>query len=241
MVLIKHRNKPGSRKKRVPFPQTFPQVIFGLLVHQESHRRGRSGTHGGPAAGRGRCGSPAGLRGAGLGSRRVRLGEAGRWCAPLRPAPPSRAGPLAARPLSTPPAPRRRGARAARAARRSPRPGLRRRPRRRFSLSGRGGRRGGCCGRGAPRRPVGGSGRRHRGRCALGAGAAAWAVPARGERGARAGVGGRRGPGWGAGSARGGVPAPSACATSAGFSRQVCRPRFADLLGGSAESRPVAK
>lgn len=118
---------------------------------------------GGPAAGRGRSGSPAGLRGAGRGPRRVRLGAAGRGCAPLRPAPPSRAGPLAARPLSPPPAPRERGARAARAARRAPRPGLGRRPPRGFSLSGRGGRRSGrCIVRGAPGRPVGGPRQRPR-------------------------------------------------------------------------------
>ncbi|VFV17863.1 major ampullate spidroin 2, partial [Lynx pardinus] len=116
--------------------------------------------------------------------------------APRRPPARARSPP---RGLSPPTAPRERGARVAR---RAPSLGLRRRPPRRPSLSGRRGRRSG--GRGGARPGAlstgpGGLGAAGAGR---GAAAAAWAVPARGECGGAepalpAGVGGRRGDGAG--------------------------------------------
>lgn len=76
---------------------------------------------------------------------------------------------------------------------------------------------------------------------ALRAGVAAWAVPTRGERGARAGVGGRRdpagGPALGAGASPPPTPAPPRLAPRGKFGATP----LADLLGRWAESRPVAK
>ncbi|XP_078293849.1 uncharacterized protein LOC132680596 [Panthera onca] len=158
--------------------------------------------------------------------------------APRRPPARARSPP---RGLSPPTAPRERGARVAR---RAPSLGLRRRPPRRPSLSGRRGRRSG--GRGGARPGAlstgpGGLGAAGAGRGAAAA-AAAWAVPARGECGGAepalpAGVGGRRGDGGGERAAGAGasLAAPPPLASPGKF---VGVPASGISVAGQRSTRP---